>query len=1360
MRKYDALGIPYYTVEEVEEQSKQLAKEMGLRSLPAEFAPQSWSHLPTADEGSQTNREVAQSFMGRREIGITILESDTATGKSHAMADAISQTVKRNPNTRVLVVVENHKIAEETRIKFKDREVEAVIYRGAGAKDPNFEGHPQDSEPDPDLTLDRMCKRGPLRAAASKIGGANSACKGCPFHPKDALPSKACGYQQQALGELRDQIAEAQVVIVSSDNFLTRSKHPSALKRKPSWKWKTFDRELDDWIVKETAEERGTTGLCKLDFTHIWVDELNPQSIAIGAPNQISTEALGGVERLIKQGMDLGVDVFGLNIALVDCWEQFGLPGDSDGIDAVAWVSDRCDELRGALSKLSAGGTETNPARITLGDLEPAGLSIPVLKTIRRLMYGLTVRPDQDESGALGSRSVEEIEGDFAALFSHNATVDKIRKFVSAILTSAERLDERHVLTDLEVSNEAARRVDAGESGGIFLPDLREEMERERGLSGGDGRDLPLPGVKAYQRLVFPDPESIESIEVSTVSAVQRGSLGNLIKTIPTMITAAAQDHSLVSAALGIDDLEFAGSGRVRDGEGVMRAQSRDKLFSKSMIVPSSSSVDADGQPIYDTRAENAARVSHDALVTAGMAGQVFSLSGAESGSERVSATSGLITHQRTRGYIKKAYPGFEDQVIVGHFGATTGSNDWEEVRSLTIAGRQAQDVRGVEADAEVIFEREIERIEADEHGKVMFEKTFEFIPDRHEHGVELSVQIEKHPDEDAEIIREALTSESLLQAEARGRAARRTADTPLTVNVATCATLDRQIDEHYTHQEWRARTGIITMPLALGVFPATTGPEKNNLNGYLFQLIGRAGCAAFGNESGALPGYSVNPALLRQEEEGVTPSACSLALKDELRHNPMVREIVKEIEAVIEHGEAGKSYRVAGLPMVSAQWYRVTVTIKGSDLEVHARGDSEAEAQRRAESVLLAGLSAVEGAEDGMVEIGDVQIPVNAAPHQSRAFEVLQECLSEGDVIPLTGGSAHTLFPEKWGSRRTANRDLSEIQNMYDGGEVSAPEMDDAPVWAIYRAIFEVSHESCAHPIKTLYKGPHNNSDTPKIKVQKWPGVISPKYDGSEQVIADANMFASLYCPGGGAVMRFTQSHKSAKPMELFVSMGQVSHLIKKVLKGHDPLAADKAHAEEVEKATSLKAEKARAVKVAKAELEEAREAAKLAKQQFDAGLISKADWRAAHEAQAPLRKALASAKEQSRLARIHVAQIKNQKPTNTPDMELLKELALGSIIRLLGTEKVDVEVVALIPPGLEIDMNPALQEAEPDQEETQSEEELTEDERVELELHIEHLEYVKARHEEMLIADLRASIEAGNLPWLEELGAELCPP
>ena len=1075
MREYDAIGIPYYTADEAEEQAKRLAKERakekGLRSLPPEFAREGSSDLPTADQGSQTNREVAQSFMGRREAGITILESDTATGKSHAMADAISQTVKRNPNTRVLVVVENHKIAEETRIKFKDREVEAVIYRGAEAKDPNFEGHPQDSEPDPNLTLDRMCKRGPVRAAYSKIGGSSLACKGCSFHPMVAPSGAACGFKKQARGELRDQIAEAQVVIVSSDNFITGGSKPSALKRKPSWKWKTFDRELDDWIVKETAGERGTTDLCKLDFTHIWVDELNPQSIAIGAPNQISTETLGYVERLFKQGIALGVDKPKAQKKLAECWEEFGLPGDTDGIDVVAWLSDRCDALRGILAKISADGSEKDPARVTLGDLESAGLSLPVLKTICLLLYGLTVKPDQDESGALGARSVEEIEGEFAALFSHNATVDKIRKFVSAILTSAERLDERRKRSESMVTNEAMRRLELGESSSIALQEVREEKDEARSLYERSGRDYPLPGVTAYQRLVFPDPDSIEGIEVSTVKAVQRGSLGNLIKTIPTMITAAAQDHSLVSAALGVEDLEFAGSGRVRDGEGVMRVQSRDNLFSKAKIAPvvkNKKAVEGEGaQPIYDTQAENAARVAHDALVTAAMSGQLFSLSGAEA----VSATSGLITHKKTREYIKKAYPGFEGQVIVGHFGATTGSNEWEGVRSLTIAGRQAQDVRGVEAAAEVVFEKVGERIEPDEHGKVMFEQDLEYIPDRYERGVKLPVKVEKHPEESAEIIRGALTSESLLQAEARGRGARRTADSPLTVNVATSATLDRRIDDRYTSREWRARTGIITMPVALGVFPATTGPGRNNLNGYLFQLVGRAGCTALGNHSGALPGYSVNPALLRQEGEEATPSACTKALHDELRHNPMVRDLVEQIEAVIEHGEAGKSYRVAGLPMVSAQWYRVTVTIKGSDLEVHARGDSEAEAQRRAESVLLAGLSAVEGAEDGMVEIGGVQIPVNTPHRASVTADRIAECDAQSSVIPLTSGTANALYPEVWGDRMSANRDLSALRDCYDGAEVSAPEMDDLPPWARYRAIFEIEPESSAVPIKSLYR-------------------------------------------------------------------------------------------------------------------------------------------------------------------------------------------------------------------------------------------------------------------------------------------------
>ncbi|MGR3813781.1 MAG: hypothetical protein ACU0AU_06795 [Cognatishimia activa] len=1385
MTKVDFFGVPILTKEELAEQQWEQFKEESRSNLPPEFASLSWSPLPSADEASEANVRVARSFMRRWKPGVVILESDTATGKSRAAVAAISERVEYNPNTRVLVIIDRHTLVEETRIKFEKQGVKAAVYRGAEADDPTFEGSLKDSEDDPDLTLNKMCKRFPARAAARKIGSANLACTGCPFNPLNAAFGNACSFKQQSRGELRNELAEAQVVIVSGGIFIKGNKLPTALKRKPSWRRKTFDHDSQEWVAKEGAEERGTKGNPALDFTHVWIDELDAISIAMGAETEVHIEQLARVDRYIEQGLALGVDLQKMQSKFEETWKEFELPGDVSEIKVEEWLPDRCDALRKLLSKKAFDGTPDTPSRITLGELEDDGLSLRVLIIMLQALYGLKVSAWSNESDgdedrhddwgeddlggaidatskpkrpALGGRSVEQIEEDFAPIASHNSQVRGLQELLKAMRGSASRMAQRNVVTKEEVSAEAFRLVDSGETGGIHLDDLKREMR---------GRNKALPGITTYQKTFETEAPSIGSVDIPVVKGVQRDSLGGVVRCLPTLITAAAQDHELVRAALGAENIEFEGDGRVRDGEGVVRAQSHDNLFAKSKIVPEPKNKKEmrknKAEPIYGDNTMNAVRVGHDALVAAAMSGHTIELDGPVSRSEGESAAAGLITHKGTRSYIKKTYRNFEGWVEVGHFGATTGSNDWEGVSALTIAGRQAQDVRGVEAAAEVIFEREIERIEPDDRGRVHFERRVDFVDDR-ESDIPIALERETHPDLRVDTVRDALTAESLLQAEARGRAARRTAGTPLVMNIATSAKLDRRIDEYYGHQDWRNRTGIVSMLLALGVFPASTADGSLNLKGFIFQLIGRAGVAALGNETGALPYHGSNPALLIQDGKEVTPSACSLAYKDHLADNPTLEDTIADIEKVLEFGDPGKRYVVAGMPMVGGGCFRVAVTIKGKTVEVLSRGKTEAIAQRWAERVLMRGLELVEGAVDGLVEVGEVQIPVNATARTKRTIDKFEECAAAG-IIPLTGGAANMLFPELWAERSKAKRDLASVREACDGAEIFTPEMDDAVWGSVWRAIFESATTAMGDRLKSIYKSSPNKNAPPKKKVQKWPGVISPKYDGSERFIADAHLFASLYCPGGGAVVRFTQSHKSAKPMEVFVSMPQVSHVIKKVLKGPDPLAAEKAHAEKVENATSLKAEKARAVKVAKAELEEAREAAKVAKEQFDAGLISKADWRAAREAQAPLREALAYAREQSKLARIHVAQTESKKPEAKKSMNTLTESALGAIIRLLGTEKVDVEVVALIPPGLEIDMNPVLHEAELDQEETQPEEELTEEERVELErieleLHIEHLEYVKARHEEMLVAGLKASIEAGNLPCLEELEAELCPP
>ena len=276
---------------------------------------------------------------------------------------------------------------------------------------------------------------------------------------------------------------------------------------------------------------------------------------------------------------------------------------------------------------------------------------------------------------------------------------------------------------------------------------------------------------------------------------------------------------------------------------------------------------------------------------------------------------------------------------------------------------------------------------------------------------------------------------------------------------------------------------------------------------------------------------------------------------------------------------------------------------------------------------------------------------------------------------------------------------------------------------------------------------------------------MISADLDPSSQEVADANLFSALLAPNGGAVVKFKRQRKSAKQMTALVTMDAgYPRMIKKGLSGPAPEAADGLFGDPIEKAQQRWAECREAEQLAKKQLIEARDRTKEAKAKFEAGEITKVEYRAIQSEAKPFREAAKIASEQSRLARSELKEAESKKPDLSMELTMIKNRAEGLIIRLLGTEHVECEVVALIPPGLEIDMIPAIHEAEFDQQETQPkgdhEEpeltdpepvELTEDELVELELELEHAAYVEERQEAMMLAEIVASVACGNLPFLE---------
>lgn len=177
------------------------------------------------------------------------LKISVGSGKSHAAADAIADYIKDptplpfNVPKRVAILVPDHSLAAETYQRLIQRKVRAMVYRGAGATNPE--------------TASAMCARAPEAEAASRLGVSLDDLCGtknspCPFRD-------ACAYRaQKALA------AHASVVIFAG---------PAALKSTRPWFARTARVRTTD-LAGNPNPKPTTLTVAPFDFT--FIDEFNP----------------------------------------------------------------------------------------------------------------------------------------------------------------------------------------------------------------------------------------------------------------------------------------------------------------------------------------------------------------------------------------------------------------------------------------------------------------------------------------------------------------------------------------------------------------------------------------------------------------------------------------------------------------------------------------------------------------------------------------------------------------------------------------------------------------------------------------------------------------------------------------------------------------------------------------------------------------------------------------------------------------------------------------------------------------------------------------------------------------------------
>ena len=144
----------------------------------------------------------------------------------------------------------------------------------------------------------------------------------------------------------------------------------------------------------------------------------------------------------------------------------------------------------------------------------------------------------------------------------------------------------------------------------------------------------------------------------------------------------------------------------------------------------------------------------------------------------------GLITYKDTEKHIEHL-PG---NVITGHFNATRGSNNWEEVGALFVAGRPQPSEADVELIAEAIHFKGETEIRSSKYGTV----------NRHYRVADVGkapCEAVGHPDPLVEAVRWQICEAEVLQSVARARPIRRSAETHVEIIIGTNVALPLRID-------------------------------------------------------------------------------------------------------------------------------------------------------------------------------------------------------------------------------------------------------------------------------------------------------------------------------------------------------------------------------------------------------------------------------------------------------------------------------------------------------------------------------------------------------------------------------------
>ena len=286
--------------------------------------------------------------------------------------------------------------------------------------------------------------------------------------------------------------------------------------------------------------------------------------------------------------------------------------------------------------------------------------------------------------------------------------------------------------------------------------------------------------VNHLKNIPFTDPnDPSQGVTVRT-----SGQLHAVFQSIPALIFDATASPELLKYTYQY--LETSFSGVANDGPGVKRYQLRDSPLP------------------YQTVKKELWKMS--LLVLSELLAKTY-------------PTTGMIAPKAVVEEIKDRVP---RSVDLGHFGALSGINRFEDVSALVVVSRQAVAHNVMEENTATLTRERINDCEGYDYGEEENRSWYPREPDYilYRDGRRgWSVNRDFHPDPLVESARQALTSASLEQALGRGRNVRRNESRPLTEFILTSVPTQRPVDGTFTLNELKAATGWIGLMLHLGVW-------------------------------------------------------------------------------------------------------------------------------------------------------------------------------------------------------------------------------------------------------------------------------------------------------------------------------------------------------------------------------------------------------------------------------------------------------------------------------------------------------------------------------------------------------------